>query len=144
MKKAQTENLLNTRYSLSSNLNINDFTITTITAKIMEQEMRENTEIFKIYTTNNYQKKSWILEKDSSDFNILYNKLSPIYYDIPSLPPKQIINQFDAESVNKKKNIYQQFLTNCINRKDIYSSIEFKNFLNLKKIHQIYVEIHHY
>ena len=133
MKKAQTENLLNTRYSLSSNLNINDFTITTITAKIMGQEMRENTEIFKIHTTDNYHKKSWILEKDSSDFNILYNKLSPTYYDIPSLPPKQIINQFDAESVNKKKNIYQQFLTTCINRKDIYSSIEFKNFLNLKK-----------
>ena len=133
MKKFQTENLLNTKYSLSSNLNINDFTITTITAKIIGQEMRENTEIFKIQTTDNYHKKSWILEKDSSDFNILYNKLSPTYYDIPSLPPKQIINQFDAESVNKKKKIYQQFLTTCINRKDIYSSIEFKNFLNLKK-----------
>jgi hypothetical protein len=97
MKKFQTENLLNTKYSLSSNLNINDFTITTITAKIMGREMRENTEIFKIHTTDNYHKKSWILEKDSSDFNILYNKLSPTYYDIPSLPPKQIINQFDAE-----------------------------------------------
>ena len=133
MKKSQTENLLNTRYSLSSNLNINDFTITTITAKIIGQEMRENTEIFKIQTTDNYHKKSWILEKDSSDFNILYNKLSPTYYDIPSLPPKQIINQFDSESLYKKNNIYQQFLTACINRKDIYSSFEFKNFLNLKK-----------
>ena len=133
MKRALTENPKNTRYSLSSNLNINDFTITTITAKITGQEMVENTEIFKIHITDNYHKKSWIIEKDSTDFNMLYNKLSPTYFDIPTLPPKQIINQFDAESVNKKKDIYQHFLTSCLNRKDIYSSFEFKYFLNLKK-----------
>ena len=126
MKRALTENPKNTRYSLSSNLNINDFTITTITAKITGQEMVENTEIFKIHITDNYHKKSWIIEKDSTDFNMLYNKLSPTYFDIPTLPPKQIINQFDAESVNKKKDIYQHFLTSCLNRKDIYSSFEFK------------------
>ena len=133
MKRANTENLFSPRYSLSSNLDINDFTIKTITAKITGQEMRENTEIFKIYITDNYHKKSWILQKDSSDFNMLYNSISKSFYDIPNLPPKQILNLFDAESVKKKKMIYQHFLSGCINRKDIFSSSEFKNFLELKK-----------
>ena len=105
MKKSQTENLFSPRYSLSSNVDINDFTIKTITAKISGQQMRENTEIFKIYITDNYHKKSWILKKDSSDFNMLYNSISKSFYDVPNLPPKQILNQFDAESVNKKKMI---------------------------------------
>ena len=133
MKRALTQNVFNSRYSLSSNLDLNDFTITIITAKIIGQEMRENTEIFKINVTDNFHKKIWLLEKDSSDFNILYNKISKIYYDIPSLPPKQLLTSYDAESVKKKKSIYQQFLSSCINRKDIYSSSEFKNFLDLKK-----------
>ena len=133
MKRANTENLFNTRYSLKSNLDINDFTINTITAKLITQEMRENTEIFKINVTDNFHKKSWIIMKDSSDFNILYNKLSTTFFNIPSLPPKQLLTQFDAESVNKKKHTYQQFLTLCINRKDIYSSSEFKKFLDLPK-----------
>lgn len=133
MKRANTEYLFNSRYSLKSNLDINDFTINIITAKIMGQEIRENTEFFKINITDNFHKKSWIIMKDTSDFNILYNKLSITFFDIPSLPEKQLLAQFDAESVNKKKSIYQQFLASCINRKDIYSSSEFKNFLELQK-----------
>ena len=133
MKRANTEYLFNSRYSLKSNLDINDFTINIITAKIMGQEIRENTEFFKINITDNFHKKSWIIMKDTSDFNILYNKLSITFFDIPSLPEKQLLAQFDAESVNKKKSIYQQFLASCINRKYIYSSSEFKNFLELQK-----------
>ena len=133
MKRANTEYLFNSRYSLKSNLDINDFTINIITAKLMGQEIRENTEFFKINITDNYHKKSWTIMKDTSDFNILYNKLSITFFDIPSLPEKQLLAQFDAESVNKKKSIYQQFLASCINRKDIYSSSEFKNFLELQK-----------
>ena len=134
MSKEEAEVLFSGSNSVSSNLNINDFTITTISARITEQEMRESTEIFKICIIDNYHKKSWILEKDSSDFNMLYNSLSNSFYDVPILPPKQIINQFDVESVNKKKAIYQQFLSRCISRKDIFSSYEFKTFLDLKKM----------
>ena len=123
---------LNNRYSIKSNLNINDFTITTITPKILGQEMKENVEFYKINIADNYHKKSWIIEKDSSDFIMLYNKLSLSYCEVPPLPPKNILNLFDAESVNSKKEIYQHFLSICVNRKDLYSTLEFKNFIELK------------
>ena len=123
---------LNNRYSIKSNLNINDFTITTITPKILAQEMKENIEFYKINIADNYHKKSWIIEKDSSDFIMLYNKLSLSYCEVPPLPPKNILNLFDAESVNSKKEIYQHFLSICVNRKDLYSTLEFKNFIELK------------
>ena len=123
---------LNNRYSIKSNLNINDFTITTITPKILGQEMKENIEFYKINIADNYHKKSWIIEKDSSDFIMLYNKLSLSYCEVPPLPPKNILNLFDAESVNSKKEIYQHFLSICVNRKDLYSTLEFKNFIELK------------
>ena len=123
---------LNNRYSIKFNLNINDFTITTITPKILGQEMKENIEFYKINIADNYHKKSWIIEKDSSDFIMLYNKLSLSYCEVPPLPPKNILNLFDAESVNSKKEIYQHFLSICVNRKDLYSTLEFKNFIELK------------
>jgi len=128
----KNDNFFNTRYSIKSKLNINDFTITTITPKILGQEMKEDIEFFKINITNNYHKKSWIIEKDSSDFIMLYNKLSISLCDVPPLPPKNILNLFDAESVNSKKEIYQHFLSTCVNRKDLYSTLEFKNFIDLK------------
>ena len=40
----KNEEFLNIRYSIKSNLNINDFTITTITPKIIGQEMKDNLE----------------------------------------------------------------------------------------------------
>ena len=129
MKK---DDFLNTRYSMKSNLNINDFTITTITPKIVGQEMKENIEYFKINIIDNYHKKTWAIERDSSDFIILYNKLSISYYDLPPMPSKNLLNLFDAESVNSKKELYQQFLSSCVNRKDLFSNIDFKNFIELK------------
>ena len=123
---------LDNRYSIKSNLNINDFTITTIIPKVIGQEMKEDIEYFKINITDNYHKKVWTIEKDSSDFIILYNKLSTSFYYIPSLPPKNLLPLFDAESVKLKKEIYQQFLSSCVNRKDLSSSIDFKNFIELK------------
>ena len=128
----KNDEFFNTRYSIKSKLNINDFTITIITPKILGQEMKENIEFFKINITDNYHKKSWIIEKDSSDFIMLYNKLSISLSNIPPLPPKNILNLFDVESVNIKKEIYQQFLSTCVNRKDLYSTLEFKNFIDLK------------
>ena len=129
----KNEEFLNIRYSIKSNLNINDFTITTITPKIIGQEMKDNIEYFRINITDNYHKKAWFIEKDSSDFSILYNQLSISFYNIPQLPPKNLLTLFDAESIKTKKEMYQNFLSSCINRKDIYSSIEFKNFIELKK-----------
>ena len=119
-------------FSIKSNLNINDFTITIITPKIIGQEMRDNIEFFRINIKDNYHKKEWIIEKDSSDFFMLYNKLSISFYDIPQMPPKNLLTLFDAESVKTKIGIYQQFLFSCVNRKDLYSSFEFKNFIELK------------
>lgn len=129
----KNDNFINTRYSMKSNLNINDFTITTITIKIIGQEMKENIEYFKINIIDNYHKKTWLIERDSSDFIILYNKLSISFYDIPALPPKNILSLYDAESVNLKKNQFQNFLSSCVYRKEIYSTFEFKNFIELKK-----------
>ena len=128
----KNNNYLNIRYSIKSDLNINDFTITTITPKIIGQEMKENIEYFKINITDNFHKKTWLIERDSSDFLILYNKLSISFYDIPPLPQKNLLSLFDAESVKSKKEIYQQFLSTCVNRKDLYSTIDFKNFIELK------------
>ena len=58
----KNDEFFNTRYSIKSKLNINDFTITIITPKILGQEMKENIEFFKINITDNYHKKSWIIE----------------------------------------------------------------------------------
>ena len=133
MENTQTQDSTNDSNSIASDIDFDSFLITTIRPFIIGQEMHENTEIFKIHITDNFHKKSWEIEKDHSDFNILYNKLSSIFFDIPSLPQKQILNLYDVESVNKKRTIYQQFLTICTNRKDIYSSNEFKSFLELQK-----------
>lgn len=133
MRDSLNEKSSNQGESISDIIDINVFTITTITIQIIEQEMRENTEIFIIHVADNYHKKQWEIEKDSSDFNILANNLSNTFYDIPLLPPKQIINLYDAESVKTKRTIYHQFLSSCLKRKDICSNEEFKKFLDLKK-----------
>ena len=134
MKKVISDLLFsNTSDNVSSNINVNDFKISLLTAKIREHEMRDNTEIFKIYIMDNFHKKSWIIEKDNSDFNMLYGKLKTKFYDIPPLPEKQLLTLFDAESVKAKINIYQAFLSTCVNQKDIFSSSELKKFLEIAK-----------
>jgi WD40 repeat protein len=129
--KNQASDLSNS--SNSSTTNVDDFIVTTVRALLIGQEMHDNTEVFKIQITDNYHKKTWLIVKDNSDFNILYSNLNLIFYDVPPIPPKQIQTLYDAESVDKKKSIYQEFLTICIKRKDIYSSPEFKYFLGINK-----------
>ena len=89
---------------------INDFTIRTLNLKIIGQEKREDTEYFQINVSDNFHKIKWELQKTQYDFSILNTKLSKLFYNIPSLPSNELLNNFSKKATSKKINIYQNFL----------------------------------
>lgn len=113
-----------------------DFLITTLTAIISgftERKMDDKIfEIYQIRVTDHFHKKTWILEKEQNDFEILRKNLAITFLDVPMLPSRIMAGTIDLIMSNKKKGEMQNFLKNCINRKDIFSSEEFKEFLQIE------------
>ena len=108
--------------------------LTTNIIEYTEKHIDNNPVIFyRIKVTDHYHNSSWIIEKRYNDFSNLQKKLSNYFPDVPKIPGKTIFRVSDFASIKKRKDGLQTFLKICVNRKDIFSSENLKNFLELEK-----------
>ncbi len=88
---------------------------------------------YNIEVYNNFSKQKWELEKRFSQFDDLHKALSKLLPNIPSLPKKTFWRVSNYEDLNKRKSQLEQFLKDCVNRKDIVNSETFRDFIEIDK-----------
>ena len=114
-----------------------DFLTSPITASITEYVDKniDNSQVifYRIKVTDHINNKSWTVEKRYNDFVNIHKKLSINFSDIPNIPGKTFFKVSDFAQIKKRKDGLQFFVQSCVNRKDIYSSEDFKNFLEMKE-----------
>ena len=114
-----------------------DFLTSPITASIIEYVDKniDNSQVifYRIKVTDHINNKSWTVEKRYNDFVNIHKKLSINFSDMPNIPGKTFFKVSDFAQIKKRKDGLQFFIKSCVNRKDIYSSTDFKNFLEIKK-----------
>ena len=114
-----------------------DFLTSPITASINEYVDKniDNSQVifYRIKVTDHINNKSWNVERRYNDFVNIHKKLSINFSDMPNIPGKTFFKVSDFAQIKKRKDGLHQFIQSCVNRKDIYSSIDFKNFLEIKK-----------
>jgi hypothetical protein len=83
---------------------------------------------------NSYTKQKWVLEKRYSEFDELHKAINKLYPKFPSLPGKSLLGlSLSLEDTNKRKKGLEQFLRDCINRKDIFHNDQFRKFIEIDK-----------
>ena len=137
-------NNLNNQYMnnpLNSNSNLRkgklEYLTSTLTATIIEYTEKhiDNSPVifYRIKITDHFNNNSWVIEKRYNEFSNLQKKLASNFPDVPKIPGKTLFRVTDFASIKKRKDGLQYFLKTCINRKDIFTSEGFKNFLELEK-----------
>ena len=76
---------------------------------------------------------SWTIEKRYSEFYKMHEKLKKIFPRIPSIPGKTFTKVTSEQGLNKRKELLQLFLRDCVQRRDILQNEEFQKFLELEK-----------
>ena len=77
--------------------------------------------------------KSWTIEKRYSEFSTIHSKLSKIFPRLPSIPGKTLTKVTSEQALNKRKELLQLFLRDCVQRRDISQNVDFQKFLELDK-----------
>ena len=77
--------------------------------------------------------KTWTIEKRYSEFKLIYDKLKKIFPRIPSIPGKTLTKITSEQGLNKRKELLQIFLRDCVQRRDILQNEDFQKFLELEK-----------
>ena len=88
---------------------------------------------YKIQMYDNISKESWTLDKRYSEIDQLHKTISKLYPNIPPMPGKTLFRIKNKDQLDKRKNLLEIFLKECINRKDIESNEAFKAFLEIDK-----------
>ena len=88
---------------------------------------------YKIQIYDNLSKETWTLDKRYSEIDLLHKTLSKLYPNIPPMPGKTLFKIKSKDQLDKRKNLLEIFLKECINRKDIESNESFKYFLEIDK-----------
>ena len=78
-------------------------------------------------------KKKWTIEKRYSEFKTIHDKLHKIFPRLPKIPGKTIKKVTSEEGLNKRKELLQLFLRECVKRRDILQNKDFQVFLDLEK-----------
>ena len=114
-----------------------EYLTSTLTATIIEYTEKhiDNSPVifYRIKVTDHFNNNSWIIEKRYNEFLNLQKKLIVNFPDVPKIPGKTFFRLSDFASIKKRKDGLQYFLKTCVNRKDIFASEDFKNFLELAK-----------
>ena len=114
-----------------------EYLTSTLTATIIEYTEKhiDNSPVifYRIKVTDHFNNNSWIIERRYNEFLNLQKKLVSNFPDVPKIPGKTFFRVSDFASIKKRKDGLQYFLKTCINRKDIFASENFKNFLELEK-----------
>ena len=82
---------------------------------------------------SNITSKTWNIEKRYSEFKTIHDKLRIIFPRLPSLPGITLFKVTSEEGLNKRKELLQLFLRECVQRRDILQNIDFQKFLELDK-----------
>ena len=114
-----------------------EYLTSTLTATITEYTEKhiDNSPVifYRIKVTDHFNNNSWVVEKRYNEFLNLQKKLIVNFPDVPKIPGKTFFRLSDFASIKKRKDGLQYFLKTCVNRKDIFASEDFKNFLELAK-----------
>jgi WD40 repeat protein len=114
-----------------------EYLTSTLTATIIEYTEKhiDNSPVifYRIKVTDHFNNNSWVIEKRYNDFSNLQKKLVTNFPDVPKIPGKTFFRVSDFAAIKKRKDGLQYFLKTCVNRKDIFSSEDFKSFLELEK-----------
>jgi len=75
----------------------------------------------------------WGLEKRYSSFEELRESLTKLLSNVPSLPGKSFFKISSYDGLNKRKIALEQFLKDCVTRKDIMTNESFREFIEIDK-----------
>ena len=70
----------------------------------------------------------WQIEKRYSEFFTLHEKLKKLFPCLPKIPGKTIKKLKSDEGINKRKEVLELFLRECVKRKEILQNKIFRHF----------------
>lgn len=104
--------------------------IPTYSEKVMD---KKPVTFFNVEIYNNFSKQRWTMEKRYSEFDDVQKKVFKLIKTCPQLPGKSFFSVKHPDAINKRKNQLEQFLKECVARKDIVATDDFKEFLEIEK-----------
>ena len=96
-------------------------------------EKKKAVTFYNIHVYNWYKDSEFTLSKRFSEFDDLYKNLSNLISNVPSIPKKTLFKVSAFEALNKRRIELENFLKICIERKDIFNTKYFFEFLSLDK-----------
>ena len=104
-------------------------------ASFEEKYVNDKSETFyTIIIRNLYNNKKWAIEKTYKDFELLNSELSKT---LPQVPPFSSFNLFKSSrsynTIVERKDEINEYLNECISRKDIISNKTFYEFIQMDK-----------
>ena len=94
----------------------------------------KNETVYTISIKNLYNKKKWTLEKTYRDIEILHSELSKILPQVPSFSSFSLFKSSRSyNTIVERKDEINEFLNECIARKDILSNKAFYEFIHMEK-----------
>ena len=88
---------------------------------------------YQIELMSHVTQKVWFVEKRYSEFRSLHDKLYKIFMRLPTIPGKTLTKVKSVKLLNKRKELLQAFLRDCVQRRDILQNKDFQQFLELQK-----------
>ena len=76
---------------------------------------------------------TWVINKRYSEFYAIHEKLNKLFPRLPSIPGKTFSRLTSEEGLNKRKELLELFLRECVKRRDILQNTDFQTFLELEK-----------
>lgn len=88
---------------------------------------------FNIDILNIISNLKWTVEKRYSDFQQMNDVIMKTYPNVPFLPGSSLFKVTSFEELTKGRLELEEYLTNCIKRKDIFNSFHLQRFLEIEK-----------
>ena len=90
--------------------------------------------VYTINIKNLYNKKKWTIEKTYRDIEMLHSELSKILPQVPSFSSFSLFKSSRSyNTIVERKDEINEFLNECIARKDILSNKAFYDFIQMEK-----------
>ena len=88
---------------------------------------------YEVEITSHITQKAFTIQRRYNEFKTLHATLSKVYLNLPPIPGTSFFKITSEEQLNKRKNELEKFLRECVQRKDIFLNVDFRNFLELEK-----------
>ena len=87
---------------------------------------------YKIEIKSHITENVWNLEKRYSEFYSIHEKLNKLFPRLPQIPGKTFGRVTSEDALNKRKELLEAFLRECVKRRDILQNSDFQKFLELE------------